>query len=429
MKRFFAQPHDIHDAYGNLRFGANPLKHIGNVSGMPTMRVRCAVPQSDGSCVVYGHAGGHDESWRIMRCRTFDGLHYEHAEIVFEQEAGPWLGETEIAHNTQDGSFLCLKWARGETGHALWAFGSKDGTQWHPLADAPVYVDHDAFGLMWDDRTARYIVYQTTYQKWGKRYPDNIGDHRRRVLHIRTSPDGVHWEPSENVPGSGPYLPDDRLITPDEDDPPEMEFYRLQVFPCGNRYAGMMLNYAPIPQVVNPRFPWNKHGPQLSGEWWISKDRETWSRPFRDTFAPGEAPGIVTHEPMTIGGNHLWIIENRVYGLPENRIFFVGSMANAEFSTALFTMAGKPLVLNASLCYHACKTRGMQGQSYIMVEKVDEQGNAVQGFEKERCILQAMDGPTAMLKWGDTDGTSLAGEQIRLRFYLRDARIYAMMTG
>ncbi len=189
MKLIFAEPRDIHEPYGKLCFGVNTLECIGAVSGMPAMWIHHVVPQSDGSFVVYGHRFGRDGAWRMMRCRTFDGLHYEQAETVFEKGPKGWLAEMEIAYNARDGSLLCLKWARGETGHALWAFGSEDGTRWQPLADGPVYVDHDAFGLMWDVRTARYVVYQTTYQKWSKRYEDNIGSDRRRVLHIRTSAD------------------------------------------------------------------------------------------------------------------------------------------------------------------------------------------------------------------------------------------------
>ena len=217
----FCNEDDIKNVHGKLAFGADGLFHYGDVSGIPSMRVRCAVPQDDGSYAIYGLAGGHDTDWRIIRSRTFDGIHYDSTETVHYEPTGPWLTEADIAHNANGNSLLCLKWRRGETGHALWAFGSEDGSRWRSLSDKPIYVDHDAFGLTWDEKTQRYIVYQTTYQSWQKRYPDNIGDHRRRILHIRSSRDGIHWDPSEDVPGKGPYIPDERLITPDNSDPTE----------------------------------------------------------------------------------------------------------------------------------------------------------------------------------------------------------------
>jgi hypothetical protein len=80
-------------------------------------------------------------------------------------------------------------------------------------------------------------------------------------------------------------------------------------------------------------------------------------------------------------------VGNVVYGAPEDRLFFVGSMANAEFSTAPFVMTDKPLTLNAAFSFHDLEVRAFRGQSYIMVAVLDETGATMKGFEKERCIL------------------------------------------
>lgn len=428
MKLIFTRPEDCHDTYGRLHFGANGLRILGRASGLPAMRPRCAVPQPDGSYLLYGGSGGHDEPWRIFRARTFDGLHYEGAEVVFQSDPGPWLGEMDIAHNTLDGSLLCLKWHRGDTGHALFAFGSEDGSAWRPLAQGPVYLDHDAFGLMWDPRTQRYICYQTTYQRWQKRYEDNIGSETRRVLHIRTSPDGVTWDPREDVPWAGPHMRPERLMTPDDHDPGEIEFYRFCGFPYADRYAGMMLIYCPSPHPANPRFPWDKHGPHLSGEWWISGDGMQWARPFREVFGPGQAPGAVEYAPMTLDGHHLWVMGKTVCALPEDRLFYVGSRANAELSTVPFAMSKGPLTLNASLGFDGDEHRGMMGQGYIMAELLREDGSVAEGFEKERCVLPHVAGNTTQLLWGHADGSAFAGQTIRLRLHFRDARIYSLTT-
>ena len=427
MKIMFCDKHNVQNTYGKLTFGANGLNYMGAASGIPPMWVRCAVPQDDGSYSVYGFTGSRHTDWRIVRCRTFDGLHYDQTETVHYEAKGSWLISGDIAHNSRDGSVLCLKWRSGKAGHSLWAFGSEDGSSWRMLLDKPVYIDHDAFGLMWDRGTERYITYQITYQSWSKHYPDNIGDSKRRVLYIRTSEDGIHWEPSEEVLFAGPYVSDERLITPDERDPAEMEFYRMTVFPYAEYYVGMMLNYAPSPQVVNPAYPQSKHGPHLSGEWWLGREAHKLGRPFRNVFAPGQAPGIVLHNPINLDGKHLWIVKGDVYGLPQDRLFFVGSMANAEFSTPLFDMPSKPLVLNAADCFHDQRDRGMRGQSYVMAEILGEDGQVIEGFNKENCLLRGVDG-SVRLHWRWNDGTSLAGQRIRLRLYLRDARIYSLST-
>jgi len=426
MKLLFTGPEDCHDVFGRLHFGAESLRVVGPATGLPPMRPRCAVPEPDGSWLLYGGSGGHDEPWRIWRARTFDGLHYEGAECVFQSEPGGWLGELDIAHNAGDGSLLCLKWHRGRTGHAVLAFGSEDGSAWRPLAAGPVYVDHDAFGLMWEPRTRRYVCYQTTYQRWAKRYEDNIGRDTRRVLHVRTSADGVAWEPAADVPWAGPYMPAERLVTPDADDPEDIEFYRFCGFPYADRYAGMMLIYCPSPHAANPRYPWTKHGPHLGGEWWISADGARWRRPYRAVFAPGRAPGVIEHGPMDLGGRHLWVIGGTVCGLPASRLFFVASRANAEFSTRPFVMPSGPLAVHAALGFDGDDQRGMMGQGYVMAELCQEHGSVIAGYERERCVLRHLDGDAVRLLWGAADGSALAGQVVRLRLCCRDARIYAV---
>ena len=69
----------------------------------------------------------------------------------------------------------------------------------------------------------------------------------------------------------------------------------------------------------------------------------------------------------------------------------------------------------------------MRGQSYVMVEILNESGNVIEGFNKENCILRGIDG-SVRLHWNWNDGTSLAGQKVRLQFYLRDARIYSLST-
>ena len=136
MKLVFWDKKDICDTYGKIVFGANELEFIAEAAGLPPMRwLRCVLPQPDGSFVVYGIISGHDRPWHIIRCWTFDGIHYGNMETVFESEPGPWLGETGITYNSRDSRFLCLKWKRGKIGHQPWAFGSEDGTNWRLIFD------------------------------------------------------------------------------------------------------------------------------------------------------------------------------------------------------------------------------------------------------------------------------------------------------
>ena len=293
--------------------------------------------------------------------------------------------------------------------------------------------------MSWNGERQCYINYQITYQQWAKPYEDNIGCDRRRVLSIRTSEDGVHWEPGNDVTfAPDTFQPESRLITPDEEDPAELEFYRMTVFPYGDRWVGMMLNYAASPGAANTRFPWTKHGPQLGGEWWLSDDGIQWRRPFRHVHAPGQASSIASCAPMRIGNSFMWIYPDGIYGVPAECLFYAGSFANAEFSTAPFAATGRSLALHASFGFHEQRGRGMRGQGYIMAELRSAEGDVLPGYEKERCIILDREDPASgpqhqatkpiRLAWEGRTAQELSGVYVQLRLYLRDARIYSLIA-
>lgn len=429
-KMHFMEPDDLCEPWGRIRAGAEPLRLVDKARGLlPGTVLRECVPQPDGSWMVYGYVAPHNVKntvWHIMRYRTCDGITFQDMETVYTSEPGHWYGTTEIVRNPEDNSFLCLKWGPGaiQGGHALWAFGSRDGAAWKRLSDKPVYHDHDAFSACWDAVNRRYLVFQATYQKWNKPFKDNAGTGVRRVLHFRSSRDGVCWEPSGDFTLKNEHAPDASLVVPDGDDPPELEFYSFTAFPYADRFVGMMLNYLPGPQCV-----WGGgHGPHNGGEWWVGRGGRSWKRPYRDIFAPGPASGIIQHAPITVGGMHLWVIGREVYGLPEDCVFYAGSLSNSAFSTRIFEAPSCQLVLKAAL---GAEGRGFRNQSYIMAEALDEQGKAIEGYEKENCVIRQLMDPHP-LRWGypfakgSWSLAGLAGRKIRLRFHLRDARIYAI---
>jgi len=58
-----------------------------------------------------------------------------------------------------------------------------------------------------------------------------------------------------------------------------------------------------------------------------------------------------------------------------------------------------------------------------------ENDSAIHGFERERCIFQNRNDTRLPLSWDGKATTALAGRLISLRFYFRDAAIYAIGTG
>ena len=99
---------------------------------------------------------------------------------------------------------------------------------------------------------------------------------------------------------------------------------------------------------------------------------------------------------------------------------------NGAFSTRKFVLPDRPLTLNAAARWHGDKTNAQQRQAYVMAELLDARGRPIPGFEKEKCIVQDKDGVDLPLRWAGRDTPALAGRIVAVRFYLRDATIYAL---
>jgi len=433
----FLEPGDALEPMGMLTFEANSLALRGQISLLQTrpaasasdqkeapqhltisFRPLLAVPQPEGGFVVFGHESNELPgeprifSWTLCCARTPDGYHFTGLSEVYRNPSGPWLIEAAMARQSTTGRLFFYHWSRSvqpELGHALWGFASDDGEKWAPLTNLPIYLDHDAFGIMWDERFKRFLTGQVTGQPWRKPYSDNMGASRRRVLHMRISHDGIAWQTVNPAGGSD-------LIAPDSEDSPDVEFYRMQPFAYGERYVAMVDLYAASPLTPD------KHGPHLTCEWWISSDGIQWRRPWRNLASQGDAPYPIKMPPMWIGREMLFWLPGQVWGVPEYRIAGIGARANTGFSTAGFSLPGKTLLLNASVPVGS----GLFHQAYIQVELRDGNNNVIPGYERDKCQIQSTDDTRIPLRWGNRTGQELAGKQVSLRFHLRAARIYAL---
>lgn len=434
----FMQPADALEAVGTLAFEANPLTFRGAITPVGAVpatnhsdgdvrpgkagvhfRPLLAVPQPDGGCLVFGsdteESPGQPKNflWRLYRARTSDGYHFAELKEVCHNPPGPWLIEASMVRQATTGRLFFYPWSRSdqpEQGHALWGFTSDNGENWRPLSDKPVYFEHDAFGMMWDERADRFLAGQVTCQPWKKPYSDNLGSSKRRVLQMRTSQDGLRWETVGSASSAG-------LITPDGKDSADLEFYRMQPFAYGDRYMAMTDLYAASPLTPN------KHGPHLACEWWVSLDGIHWQRPWRGMAAQGDAPYPIKMAPMWFGREMLFWLPGQVFGLPEFRLAAIGAPANAEFSSAVFSMPDQPLLLNASVP----GGRGLFHQAYVRVALRDGHNQVIPGYEPDKCLLQNIDHTRIPLHWGDKTGRELTGRKVSLRFHLRNSRIYALV--
>ena len=283
------------------------------------------------------------------------------------------------------------------------------------------------------------------------------------------------WPVSAGVPTqqAQPPLP---ARLPDDNDPPELEYYRARPFHYHDRLAAAVLNYAPSPQAVNPRqmpncTSKNTHGPQLGVEWWIYHPAgnkswrpeavSEWQRPYRPWDSGGREASpsgvMITHAPLWRHGKLLWYGANADassdnsgsasswFGLPEWRLGGLKAVANAVLTTQPLTLSpnASRLCLNAAASWPGqgmsdepageavahCDPNYEHCQSYIMIEALDAAtGATTAGYEPEKCIMQNVDGVRLPLVWsGGRDTRQLNGRSVQIRLHVRRAVVYALV--
>jgi len=446
VKLLFSGRQDIADTWGTLHFGVTPVQRIRECEH-PGFTVGACFPLPDGAWAAYGQqmteiARGSEPydrvtTWKLIHATTGDGVTFEGRETVFESEPAAWTDHFAMAYNADAKEYLLLKLKTDRGGFAYTALFSSDGKRWSEHPGNPLFYEGDAMSLFWSPVLHRFVCVSKSLQPYRKHIIDHGGPtpgldddslRDRRVLMMRSSPDGRHWEPSVSMTdvwnrhGRKGAVPAEFLTVPDADDPPDLEFYSGAGFWYHDRAYMMVLNYAASP--LAPR----KHGPQLDNEWWTSRDGLRWERPARGVNALEAFPGVprLENKPMIVNGEILFPRGNLLLGLKQDRISYISARANGEFSTVPFQMPAADLLLNAAS--PGPERPFAKDQAYIMAAVIDEDGATAPGFEPEKCLIRNDDRIDIPLKWGDASARELAGRTVRIRFFLRSANIYAVTS-
>ena len=421
--------------YGQITHGVDSVRESGMVNKIDFLPTTVQ-PKDDGYW-VYGVGRNQEKTPRVWRMFTKDGNTLTDHTVLYDFPATPETGSRWITSQMAVGEnkVLLMQLATGKPprrGHFFYAYGSENGDQnWRPLQDDIIYKGQDAFSVVWNAELKKFVAYQTTYQLYDKRYPDGISP-VRRVLSIRTSPDGVNWEPGDSFGVDGPHMSEDKLILPDSLDTDDTEFYKFSVIDLGEFWAGIMVKYVSQPKELPNAAPW-PHGPFLSYEWWISQDGLNWKRPFRESSNLDNAPydlGYRLHQPLHVGNELRWIANKRVYTIDRARMFYSYSRANAEIVTKPIQLRGKEISVQAEFFERGAGDPSRYNkalrQSYVMAELVDANGNTILGFERSKCIFREADNGKLTLKWEDKFFPEDTNAPVQVRILFRDVKLYSL---
>lgn len=317
---------------------------------------------------------------------------------------------------------------------AVYAATSPDGLDFTPDKGRLIVPGKSDIGqsAVWNPERGKLQLYLRCVNE----YADEKGL-RQRVRYVRysESDDGRQW--------SGPI----ELMKSDEDDgAPDNQFHQLTVTRYGSVYIGLLTlfrieNLELGGEHRGETFDRLEHGvtdTQLA----FSRDGLHWVRVGgRETFLPRRAPGqwdaawIVTSSELVAaedevrlyyaGFPHRFSVGETAIGVatfPLDR--FVAMRPQRLNGEAILEM--KPLRYSGDVVLNAEAAPG----GSIRAELLDFGGNVLKGFEKESFTPIRGDGLRHELRWKSKtilDVAAHPGEKpVRLRFYLKNARLYSL---
>ena len=204
--------------YYLVRFETDPLRNVICLARTRDLRHWEKPDRGDGTNVVM-RSSGHRTDWgEFMPCR-----------ILFDPQ------DAQVSAR-----WKMLYWDRpaADRPAGFCLAGSPDGLRWTPLFDQPFITNANDAGSMIDAGgeakdplgRARFFLYQQTW-KYNPRLPterDNLKGMHRRISVWRTGRLDGHWV--------GPVT----VLEPDEQDPPDMQFYWLTPFHAKGGYGGLL---------------------------------------------------------------------------------------------------------------------------------------------------------------------------------------------
>jgi hypothetical protein len=316
---------------------------------------------------------------------------------------------------------------------------SADGVHWNAEPKNPLIPYSDTqIAPYWDARLNRYVA----YLRFG---PPNV-----RIISRIESADFLHWSPKVTVIKKGQL-----------DAPFATELYTMGAMPYEGIYIGILNTYhgetiKPIPEDkpwmdrVNNQLAFSRNGVawqrvlkngaisavDLRGQrdWKQSAEEATFLSygEFKKDWDWGQ---IYPHHPPLVVGDEIRFYYTGItgrhwhtyhhdardsgIGLATLRLDGFVSVNGGEAPGAMTT---KPLVfLGDTLVVNADASGGS-----LTAEALDAQGNVIAGFAASDCSPITTDSVRHVLTWKDNpDCHLLQGRPIKLRFHLKNARLYS----
>ncbi|MHB0874820.1 MAG: glycoside hydrolase family protein [Anaerolineae bacterium] len=343
--------------------------------------------------------------------------------IVLRPAVG--LDSPSVVYDPDDGErrykMIYYQWGAGPSG--LYATFSADAVHWsEPELVAPDTGDRTN-AMFSRDAEGRYVVYC--------RAGDMMSRFNTRSVYRIESRDFRQWSPIELV------------LRPDLLDGPNMQFYSMTGFRYGDQYLGAIERMHTVPDVLDIELACSRDGIA----WQRLNPRQTFLA--READWEGNWVHVASNPPIEFEGRLWWFYCGRHYrhgaldphreggvGVATSRIDGFAAIEGGPEEGRLLTKAlewpGGDLEVNADARTGLRDYFGLRGGA-IRFEVRDAAGEPIPGFTLAESIPFAGDTEDYSRgqvyhrpRWSSGSTlASLAGQSIRLAFYIRAARLYS----
>lgn len=236
----------------------------------------------------------------------------------------------------------------------------------------------------------------------------------RRIIHRRTSTDGISW--------SFPEL----IISPDKLDPDAMQFYYLSVTNYEGWRIGVLGRYPCKEQIIEP-------------EICFSRDGINWKRPFRHTWikkdGTDENAGLIhmAHHFVDFG-DHWKIFYNSSYFVhndflqpnpkPRHREIKVAELPKNRF----LGLSGSGSIISKPFVYNeGCLSVDLDIKGELKAELLDINGDKISGHGFENLEVYDLNHTHKGLRWNCSPEEQMAFKCCKLRLTGKDITLYRVI--
>ncbi len=313
---------------------------------------------------------------------------------------------------------------------------SPDGREWTACESNPV-IDYSPKPGRWGP--TNFMGWDPIRQVYAVHMENNLHWHGplgKRVIGRAESPDMIHWSEAETI------------LVPTEHDTPDTEYYAMPVIAYEGLYVGMLWNFRTTNLTHHPQIVFSRDG--------IHYNRE-FREPFivrgpRDDF---DANSVYARAPIVHGDRILVYYYGTNSRSPE-QAFDLGDKATtaiglatlpldgfvsldgskgtlgayrpadigpgSQMVTRSFSFSGTQLYLNMQ----APPRFNSSGSCEVQVEILAPNYERIPGFTVDDADVLTTTGTAHVASWnGQSDVSQFLGRAIRLRFYIKSAKLYS----